>query len=111
MFFCGANNYVLTTSDLLLSSERRKKPRPHYRRRQAHQLPERALAALTIIQHDLEQQLPGIFSGFDVRLGVRGSRLEVDVMVELGMRGTRPIDRDVLMLPEITVEDLSASRP
>jgi hypothetical protein len=40
-------------------------------------------------------------------IGVRGLKLAVDVMVELSMGGTKAIDRDVLMLPEIVVEDLS----
>ncbi|HLM99178.1 MAG TPA: ATP-binding protein [Bryobacteraceae bacterium] len=40
-------------------------------------------------------------------IGVRGLKLAVDVMVELSMGGAKAIDRDVLMLPEIVVEDLS----
>jgi hypothetical protein len=40
-------------------------------------------------------------------IGVRGLKLAVDVMVELSMGGSTAIDRDVLMLPEIVVEDLS----
>jgi hypothetical protein len=50
---------------------------------------------------------PPVLVGISL-IGVRGSRLAVDVMVELSMGGTRPIDRDVLMLPEIVVEDLAA---
>ena len=49
---------------------------------------------------------PPVLVGISL-IGVRGLKLAVDVMVELSMGGTKSIDRDVLMLPEIVVEDLS----
>jgi hypothetical protein len=47
---------------------------------------------------------PPAFVGISL-IGVRGFRLAVDVTIELEMGGTRPIDRDVLPLPDIFVED------
>jgi Putative DNA-binding domain len=49
---------------------------------------------------------PPVLVGISL-IGVRGLKLAVDVMFELNMGGSRAIDRDVLMLPEIVVEDLS----
>ncbi len=49
---------------------------------------------------------PPVLIGISL-IGVRGLRLAADVMVELSMGGSRAIDRDVLMLPEIVVEDFS----
>ena len=49
---------------------------------------------------------PPVLVGISL-IGVRGLKLAVDVMVELSMGGTTAIDRDVLLLPEIVVEDLS----
>jgi len=50
---------------------------------------------------------PPILVGISL-IGVRGLRLSVD---ELRMGLSAPIDRDVLMLPEIVVEDLSTPAP
>jgi hypothetical protein len=49
---------------------------------------------------------PPVLVGISL-IGVRGSKLAVDPMVESSMGSSRAIDRDVLMLPEIVVEDLS----
>lgn len=51
---------------------------------------------------------PPVLVGISL-VGVKGSRLSVDKLTEIYTGGTRAIDRDVLMLPEIIVEDLSAS--
>jgi len=40
-------------------------------------------------------------------IGVRGLKLAVDPIAELSMGGSRAIDRDVLMLPAIVVDDFS----
>jgi hypothetical protein len=50
---------------------------------------------------------PPVLVGISL-VGVRGSRLALDEMLELCTGGSRPIDRDVLILPEIVVENLSA---
>jgi hypothetical protein len=47
---------------------------------------------------------PPVLVGISL-IGVRGLKLAVDPR---SMTGSAPIDRDVLMLPEIVVEDLSA---
>ena len=49
---------------------------------------------------------PPILVGISL-IGVRGLKLARDFMVELNMGGSNAIVRDVLMLPEIVVEDLS----
>jgi len=49
---------------------------------------------------------PPVLVGISL-IGVRGLKLAADLMVELNMGGSSAIDRDVLMLPEIVVEDLS----
>jgi hypothetical protein len=50
---------------------------------------------------------PPVLVGISL-IGIHGQRLAVDAVMELSMGGTRAIDRNVLMLPEIVVEDLSA---
>jgi len=50
---------------------------------------------------------PPVLIGISL-LGVRGLRLAVDVNMEINMGGVRPIDREVLMLPEMLIDDLSS---
>jgi hypothetical protein len=49
---------------------------------------------------------PPVLVGISL-IGVRGFRLAVDVMTELAIGRSRPIDRDLLMLPGILVDDLA----